>query len=92
LRLQTDYLDLYQLHWPERKTNFFGQRGFKVQEDGWEDNIHAVLDTLGDFIKEGKIKHIGLSNETPWGIMRFLEESKHHHLPRIKQFKTHILY
>jgi aryl-alcohol dehydrogenase-like predicted oxidoreductase len=50
------------------KNNFFGQRGFKVQEDGWEDNIHAVLDT-GDFIKEGKIKHIGLSNETPWGIM-----------------------
>jgi aryl-alcohol dehydrogenase-like predicted oxidoreductase len=49
-RLQTDYLDLYQLHW--RKTNFFGQRGFKVQEDGWEDNIHAVLDTLGDFIKK----------------------------------------
>jgi aryl-alcohol dehydrogenase-like predicted oxidoreductase len=50
------------------------------------------LDTLGDFIKEGKIKHIGLSNETPWGIMRFLEESKHHHFTRIKQFKTHILY
>jgi aryl-alcohol dehydrogenase-like predicted oxidoreductase len=50
------------------KTNFL-QRGFKVQEDGWEDNIHAVLDTLGDFIKEGKIKHIGLSNETPWGIV-----------------------
>jgi aryl-alcohol dehydrogenase-like predicted oxidoreductase len=83
-RLQTDYIDLYQLHWPERKTNFFGQRGFTVQEDAWEDNIHAVLDTLGDFIKEGKIKHIGLSNETPWGIMRFLEESKHHHLPRVK--------
>jgi len=84
LRLQTDYIDLYQLHWPERKTNFFGQRGFKVQDDAWEDNIHAVLDALGDFIKEGKIKHIGLSNETPWGIMRFLEESKYNHLPRIK--------
>jgi aryl-alcohol dehydrogenase-like predicted oxidoreductase len=83
-RLQTDYLDLYQLHWPERKTNFFGQRGFTVQEDSWEDNIHAVLDTLGDLIKEGKIKHIGLSNETPWGIMRFLEESKYNHLPRVK--------
>jgi aryl-alcohol dehydrogenase-like predicted oxidoreductase len=83
-RLQTDYIDLYQLHWPERKTNYFGQRGFKVQDDAWEDNIHAVLDTLGGFIKEGKIKHIGLSNETPWGLMRFLEESKYNHLPRIK--------
>jgi aryl-alcohol dehydrogenase-like predicted oxidoreductase len=87
-RLQTDYLDLYQLHWPERKTNFFGQRGFTVQEDSWEDNIHAVLDTLGDLIKEGKIKHIGLSNETPWGIMRFLEESKYNHLPRVKTIQN----
>ena len=83
-RLQTDYIDLYQLHWPERKTNFFGQRGFKVQDDAWEDNIHAALETLNGFIQQGKIKHIGLSNETPWGIMRFLEESKYHNLPRIK--------
>ena len=83
-RLQTDYIDLYQLHWPERKTNFFGQRGFKVQDDAWEDNIRAVLETLNGFIQQGKIKHIGLSNETPWGIMRFLEESKYHNLPRIK--------
>lgn len=83
-RLQTDYIDLYQLHWPERKTNYFGQRGFKVQHDAWEDNIQNVLETLDGFIKEGKIKHIGLSNETPWGIMRFLEESKYQNLPRIK--------
>lgn len=83
LRLQTDYVDLYQLHWPERKTNYFGQRGFKQQNDSWEDNIHQVLETLQQFVKQGKIKHIGLSNETPWGIMRFLEESKKYNLPRI---------
>lgn len=87
-RLQTDYIDVYQLHWPERKTNFFGQRGFKVQDDIWEDNIRLVLETLEGFIKEGKIKHIGLSNETPWGIMRFLEESKYHNLPKIKTIQN----
>jgi aryl-alcohol dehydrogenase-like predicted oxidoreductase len=87
-RLQTDYIDVYQLHWPERKTNFFGQRGFKVQDDAWEDNIHSVLETLDGFIKEGKINHIGLSNETPWGIMRFLEESKYNNLPRIKTIQN----
>ena len=87
-RLQTDYIDLYQLHWPERKANFFGQRSFKVQEDAWEDNIHSVLETLDDFIKEGKINHIGLSNETPWGMMRFLEESKYQNLSKIKTIQN----
>jgi aryl-alcohol dehydrogenase-like predicted oxidoreductase len=88
LRLQTDYIDLYQLHWPERKTNFFGQRGYKVQDDAWEDNIHAVLETLDGFVKAGKINNIGLSNENPWGIMRFLEESKYNNLPRIKTIQN----
>ena len=83
-RLQTDYVDIYQLHWPERKANFFGQRGFKAQDDAWEDNIHDVLTSLEGFVKQGKIKHIGLSNETPWGLMRFLEEHKYHNLPKIK--------
>ena len=87
-RLQTDYLDLYQLHWPERKTNCFGQRGYKVQEDAWQDNIHEVLEALDGFVKAGKIKHIGLSNENPWGIMRFLEESKYHNFPRIKTIQN----
>jgi len=82
-QLQTDYIDLYQLHWPERKSNMFGQRGFTVQDDAWEDNFKTVLETFDALIKEGKIRHIGVSNETPWGVMRFLEESKKHNLPRI---------
>lgn len=87
-RLQTDYLDIYQLHWPERKTNCFGQRGLKIQEDAWEDNFHEVLETMDGLIKAGKIKHIGVSNENPWGMMRFLEESKYNNLPRIKTIQN----
>lgn len=82
-RLQTDYIDLYQFHWPERKVNFFGQRGYKVQEDAWEDNFHEILETLQVLVGQGKIREVGVSNETPWGLMRFLEESKKHNLPKM---------
>ena len=81
--LQTDCIDLYQMHWPERKINMFGQRGFIQVEEAWEDNFNAILNTFDGLIKQGKIKYIGISNETPWGVMRYLEESKNHNLPRI---------
>jgi len=74
-RLQTDYLDLYQLHWPERGVNVFGVRDYK-HNAAWEDSIGDTLLCLEAFVKEGKIKHIGLSNETPWGVMRYCNEAE----------------
>ena len=82
-RLKTDFIDLYQLHWPERKTNFFGKLGYEHDDDNKWTQFEDILVTLQKFIDQGKIKHIGVSNETPWGLSKYLELSKKKNLPRM---------
>lgn len=73
-RLQTDYLDLYQLHWPERPTNYFGRLGYEWQQEPDDlTDFEETLEVLTEFVREGKIRQIGLSNETAWGTMKFLQ-------------------
>lgn len=86
-RLQTDYIDVFQLHWPERNTNRFGVREYTL-DTNWEDNFNDILHSLDAVIKSGKIRHVGLSNENAWGTMRYLEESKSHNLPRMKTIQN----
>ncbi|MCB1947488.1 NADP(H)-dependent aldo-keto reductase [Nitrosomonas sp.] len=82
-RLQTDYVDLYQLHWPERKTNFFGQLGYIPEDDRQQTSFVETLQALDEQVRAGKIRYIGLSNETPWGVMQFLQLAQQHNLPRV---------
>ena len=82
-RLKTDYIDLYQLHWPERNTNFFGRLGYEHNDENEWTKFEDILENLKIFIDQGKIRHIGLSNETPWGVSKFLEISKNKKLPRM---------
>ncbi len=82
-KLETEYIDLYQLHWPDRVMNMFGQRGVSEIDAKWQDTIYETLQALDEIIKTGKIKYIGVSNENSWGVMRYLMQSEKHGLPRI---------
>lgn len=82
-RLQTDYIDLYQLHWPDRRTNFFGQLGYDPVDDSDSVPLLETLEVLADLVKAGKVRRIGVSNETPWGLMRYLALAEQYDLPRM---------
>ena len=87
-RLQTDYIDLYQLHWPERPTNFFGELGYTHQSEDVGTPFRTILEGLDELMKEGKIRHIGISNETPFGMSEYLLNAKMYDLPKIQTIQN----
>lgn len=86
-RLQTDYVDLYQVHWPERITNFFGQLGYRHRDDDGI-TIEETLSALGELVKAGKVRAIGISNETPWGLMEYLRLAREQNLPKVQSIQN----
>lgn len=81
-RLQTDYIDLYQLHWPDRATNFFGQLNYTHQPEKDGTPILETLEVLQELVDEGLVRHFGLSNESAWGVMKYLQLAELHDLPK----------
>ena len=74
-RLETDYIDLYQVHWPERKSNFFGRLGYEYSEEMGV-SIEETLEAMSELVKSGKVRYIGISNETPWGTNKYIQLAK----------------
>ncbi|GIZ53793.1 aldo/keto reductase [Noviherbaspirillum aridicola] len=87
-RLQTDCIDLYQLHWPSRNAPIFGQIAFDPDKERASVAIEETLEALATLVKEGKIRHIGVSNETPWGVAEFIKQSENRGLPRIASIQN----
>ncbi|OOZ44478.1 NADP(H)-dependent aldo-keto reductase [Solemya velum gill symbiont] len=87
-RLQTDYIDLYQVHWPDRPSNFFGQLGYKYPQQEKGVPIAETLEALAELVSEGKVRHVGVSNETPWGVAEYLRLSREQELPRIQSVQN----
>jgi aryl-alcohol dehydrogenase-like predicted oxidoreductase len=83
VRLRTDYIDLYQLHWPERNVPMFGKYQFDPGQESTVVPIQAQLETLAELVREGKVRYVGLSNEQPWGVMEFLRLARELDLPRV---------
>jgi aryl-alcohol dehydrogenase-like predicted oxidoreductase len=82
-RLQTDYVDLYQLHWPDRKSNYFGKLGYRPEDDRDATPLEETLAALSDCVRAGKVRYVGVCNETPWGVMTLLAAAERSGLPRI---------
>lgn len=82
-RLQTDVIDLYQIHWPERHAPFFGRLYYEPEREHSQTAIHEQLEALANLVQAGKVRHIGLSNETPWGVHEFVRLAEAHGLPRV---------
>ncbi len=87
-RLQTDYVDLYQVHWPARSTNFFGRLGYQHAERDDSTPIEETLEVLSDLVRAGKVRHVGLSNETPWGVHRYLQLADARGLARVASIQN----
>ncbi|MDF1692387.1 MAG: NADP(H)-dependent aldo-keto reductase [Zhongshania sp.] len=87
-RLQTDYVDLYQIHWPNRSANYFGKLGYQHTDGDAEPAIHEILETLAELVDGGQVRAVGISNETPWGLMSYLRLAEQYGLPRVASIQN----